>query len=212
MKTLFAFGITFFLLQSGFSQVIDKKAEAILDQVSKKMQSYTSMKIDFTYIMENTSENIREKKSGTILIEGDKYRVTIENQIVVCDGKTVWTYLKDANEVQITEVDPNDETTPNKLLTTYNKNYRPKLIREVAKGGKTIQVIDLTPNKTQSFYKIRLEIDKETSTIVSSTIYDKNGTTFSYVVEKFEENPKIPAGRFTFNPREYPGIIVTDMR
>lgn len=211
MKTL-VFFLGIFYVHLIFSQVVDKKAEAILEVVSQKMKSYNSLKIDFTYIMENTSEKILEKKIGNILIEGDKYRVTIDNQIVICDGKTIWTYLKDANEVQINEVDPNDETTPNKMLTSYNKNYRPKLIKETAKSGKTIQVIDLTPNKTQSFYKIRLEIDKQTSTISSSTIYDKNGTTYSYIVEKLEENPKIPASRFVFNPKDYPGIIVTDMR
>ncbi len=195
-----------------FSQVKDKTAEAILDGVSTKMQSYKTMRIEFTYIMENTAEKIKESKKGSIYIEGDKYRLYIADQLVISDGVTVWTYFKDANEVQINDVDPNDDNTPMKMLTAYNKNYKAKLIKEMPKGGKTIQVVDLTPNKTQSFFKIRLEIDKAAKMVVSSTIYDKNGSTYTYVVDKFHENPNIHPSRFTFNKVDYPGVVITDMR
>ncbi len=194
------------------AQVRDKQAEEILDAVSKKMQAFKTMRIEFTYIMENTDENIKESKQGSIYIEGDKYRLYIADQLIISDGKTLWTYFKDGNEVQINDVDPTDENTPMKMLTAYNENYRAKLIKEMPKGGKTIQIIDLTPNKTQSFFKIRLEIDKSTKILSSSTIYDKSGSTFSYIVEKFHENPNIHQSRFSFNNADYPGVIVTDMR
>ncbi len=194
------------------AQVRDKKAEEILDGVSQKMQAFQTMRIEFTYLMEHSEENIKESKSGSIYIEGDKYRLYIAEQLVICDGKTVWTYFKDANEVQINDVDPDDDNTPMKMLTAYNQNYKAKLIKEMPKGGKTIQVIDLTPNKTQSYFKIRLEIDKLAKMVTSSTIYDKNGSTFTYVVDKFHENPRIHPSRFIFNTADYPGVIITDMR
>lgn len=212
MKKLILFSTLSFFISGIFAQVNDKNAEKILEAVSTKMQSFETMRIEFTYIMENTSEKIKESKTGSIYIQGDKYRLYIAEQMVICDGNTVWTYFKDANEVQINEVDPNDDNTPMKMLTAYNKNYKAKLIKEMPKGGKTIQVIDLTPNKTQSYFKIRLEIDKAQKMVVSSTIYDKNGSTFTYVVDKFHENPNIHPSRFTFNKADYPGVIVTDMR
>lgn len=212
MKKLILFSTLSLFISGIFAQVNDKNAEKILEAVSTKMQSFETMRIEFTYIMENTSEKIKESKTGSIYIQGDKYRLYIAEQMVICDGNTVWTYFKDANEVQINEVDPNDDNTPMKMLTAYNKNYKAKLIKEMPKGGKTIQVIDLTPNKTQSYFKIRLEIDKAQKMVVSSTIYDKNGSTFTYVVDKFHENPNIHPSRFTFNKADYPGVIVTDMR
>lgn len=212
MKKLIFILATLMPLTGINAQVRDKQAEDILDAVSKKMQSFQTMRIEFTYIMENTAENIKESKQGSIYIEGDKYRLYIADQLVISDGKTVWTYFKDGNEVQVNDVDPNDENTPMKMLTSYNKNYRAKLIKEMPKGGKTIQIIDLTPNKTQSFFKIRLEIDKSAKLVSSSTIFDKSGSTFSYVVDRFHENPKIHPSRFTFNNADFPGVIVTDMR
>ncbi len=201
-----------FIFSATQAQVIDKQAEKILEQVSNKMQSLKTMKIEFSYIMENKEENIKETEKGTIYIEGNKYRLHIAQQIIISDGKTIWTYFKDANEVQINDADTNDENTPLNMLTTYNKNYRPKLIREVPKSGRIIQIIDLTPNKSQSFYKIRLEIDKSVNMIVNSAIYDKSGTIFIYTIDKFTENPNIDSSQFTFKRADFPGVVVTDMR
>lgn len=194
------------------TQAQDAKAKAILDRLSEKMNALETMKFKFTYTMQNTEDGINESKSGSIYLKGDKYRLYIEEQLVICDGKVVWTYFKEDNEVQINEVDPNNQNTPNKMLTSYNENYKAKFIKEVPKAGKILQVLDLTPITTQSFYKVRIEIDKSKNMVYSSTIYDKNGSTFTYVVTEFKENPKIFSSRFTFNPDDYPGVLINDMR
>ena len=194
------------------TQAQDAKAKAILDKLSEKMNALETMKFKFTYTMQNTEDGINESKSGSIYLKGDKYRLYIEEQLVICDGETVWTYFKEDNEVQVNEVDPNNQNTPNKMLTSYNENYKAKFIKEVPKAGKILQVLDLTPITTQSFYKVRIEIDKSKNMVYSSTIYDKNGSTFTYVVTEFVENPKIFSSRFTFNPDDYPGVLINDMR
>lgn len=194
------------------AQTGDPAAKKILDAVSAKMKGYETMKFEFTYTMENPKEKIKETKTGSIYIKGDKYRLYIADQIIICDGKTVWTYLKEDNEVQINDVDPNNDNTPNKMLTAYGDNYKPKLIKEMPKAGKIIQVIDLTPIKTRSFYKLRVEIDKAEVMVYSSTIYDKNGSTFTYTMTNFVPNPKVLDSRFTFNKADYPGVTVNDMR
>ncbi|MCX7697710.1 MAG: outer membrane lipoprotein carrier protein LolA [Bacteroidales bacterium] len=211
MKTLFivAFNICFFILQA---QIDDPKSKEILQKLSEKYKSYETMKFEFTFTISNPKNNVNESKNGSIYIKGDKYRLYLDNQIIICDGKTVWTYIKDENEVQINNVDTNNLNTPHKILTAYEKNYRSKFIKEAPMGNKIIQTIDLVPLKTQSFYKIRLEIDKTQGILYRSTIYDKNGSTFSYTITNFLENPKVFESRFTFNEKDYPGVIVNDMR
>lgn len=194
------------------AQVDDPKAREILKKLSDKFSSYNTMKFEFTYAIFNPKNKVNESKKGSIYIKGDKYRMYIDNQIIICDGKTVWTYLKDENEVQINNVDTTNENTPNKILTAYEKNYRAKFIKEVPQANKIIQTIDLVPVQTKSFYKIRLEIDKTNNMLYRSTIYDKNGTTYTYTIENFVENPKVLDSRFTFNPNDYPGVSINDMR
>ena len=138
---------------SSFAQN-DKKATAILDEVSAKTKLYKTIKIDFTYAMDNAKEKIHDKFKGTLLSKGDKYKLTAAGQDVISDGKTMWTYLKDANEVQINNAGEDDDSfTPTKLLSGYSKDYKSKFIEE--KGND--QIIELYPlKKGKTFTKVQL--------------------------------------------------------
>jgi outer membrane lipoprotein-sorting protein len=191
----------------------DKKASDILDQIQTKTQSYTSMKFEFTYSMENKSQGINESMDGVLFIKGDSYRLTIAGQEVICDGETVWTFIKDANEVQINYVEEgNDAITPSKLFTSYNKNYKSKYIKEINENGKAVQVIDLTPIEGRSFSRIELKVEKGLNEILSFTVFDKNGSTYSYKVIRFLHDVPMEADKFIFKQENYPGAEIIDMR
>ncbi|NLL27283.1 MAG: outer membrane lipoprotein carrier protein LolA [Bacteroidales bacterium] len=212
MKTFLLSTLIFaFTLNVAFSQD-NTKADEVLNALSTKLEALETMKFEFSYTMENAAEKINESKSGSIYIKGDKYRLYIADQLIICDGVTIWTILKESKEVQINNVDPKNQNTPNKMLTSYGKNYRAKFIKETPSQGFIMQTIDLTPNTTQSFYKIRLEINKSKNIVYSSTIYDKNGTTYTYLVSNFIENPKVFEHRFTFDKNEYADYEINDMR
>lgn len=190
-----------------------KEAEDILDKVTEQTKSYTSIKIDFTYNMDNPNAKIHESEKGSLLVKNEKYRLNIAGQVVICDGTTVWTYLPDANEVQVNTVeDDEDIITPNRLLTSYNQNYKSKLIREEKKGSTTYQVIELKPNESKSYSNVELTIDKNLLRIMKIAIQDHNGNTFTYNVDDFKPNVLFKVSDFTFDPAEYPGVEVIDMR
>ena len=196
-----------------YAQLDDTKAKTTLDAVSAKMKSYTTMKIEFTYSIVNTKTNVNESKIGTIQVKGSKYRIEIGGQTVICDGTTVWTYLKDENEVNInTASKQEDANNPTTILNNYNANFKPKFIKEVVDGGKQVIIIDMTPIKGKSYYKVRLNIDKVAQQIVSSIIYDKNGSTYTYKISKFTSNVAMDDSLFTFNKANFPGVEVNDMR
>ncbi|HOW32623.1 MAG TPA: outer membrane lipoprotein carrier protein LolA [Bacteroidales bacterium] len=188
----------------------DKKATTILNDLSAKTKSYKSIRIDFAYIMENKKENINDKFTGTLLSKGDKYKLTVAGQDVICDGKTMWTYMKDANEVNINDVDANDDSfTPTKLLTNYTKEYKAKLIEE--KGNN--QVLELYPlAKGKSFTKVKLTVDKALKQVKEFVIFDRGGSTFKYTVNKFITDQAIDDKTFLFNKANHPGVEVIDMR
>jgi outer membrane lipoprotein-sorting protein len=197
------------LVANGFTQT-DKKATDILDEVSAKTKAFKSIKIDFTYAMDNAKQKIHDKFQGTLLSKGDKYKLTAAGQDVISDGKLVWTYLKDANEVQINDVTNDDDSfTPTKLLGGYNKDFKSKFIEE--KGNE--QLIELYPlKKGKSFTKVRLSIDKTKKQITKFMIFDRGGSTFTYFVDKFVTDQAIADAVFTFNKAEHPGVEINDMR
>ncbi len=209
MKKLLTIACLVFFAFSGFSQV-DKKATGILEEVSTKTKAYKTIKIEFTYAMDNDKQKIHDKFKGSLTSKADKYKLTAAGQDVICDGKTIWTFLKDANEVQINNVGEDDDSfTPTKLLSGYNQDYKSKFIEE--KGND--QVIELYPlKKGKSFTKVKLTIDKAKKQISRFVIYDRNGSTFSYIVEKFITDQPLADSMFSFNKAEHPGVDVNDMR
>ena len=209
MKKLIFLVIIAALNMAAFAQS-DKKATAILDEVSVKTKAYKTIKIEFTYSMDNAKQKIHDKFKGTLLSKGDKYKLTAAGQDVISDGKTVWTYLKDTKEVQINNVGEDDDSfTPTKLLSGYSKDFKSKFIEE--KGNE--QYIELYPlKKGKSFTKVQLIIDKSKKQISRFVIYDRNGSTFAYLVDKFVTDQPIADNVFTFNKAEHPGVEINDMR
>ena len=216
MRTIIAVLLTMVLGVHSIAQDAekgDKKSNAILEVLTAKTEAYKSIRVDFTYKMENIEAGIDESTRGTLLVMGNKYNLNISGQEVFCDGETLWTYMADAEEVQVNSLEEAEESiSPNKLLSSYNEDYRSKFIKEDFVYGTTVNIIDLTPIEGKSYFKVRLIIDKEKDQLLEFTIFDKNGSTYSYVINKFEPNIDVSEGAFTFNPADYPGVDVIDMR
>ncbi|PKP00959.1 MAG: hypothetical protein CVU14_06260, partial [Bacteroidetes bacterium HGW-Bacteroidetes-9] len=173
----------------------DKKARAALDEVSAKTKTYSSIRIEFTYKMENTSQKINDSYKGVLISKGDRYKLSFSGQEVISDGKTVWTFLKDANEVQINNVSTDgDSFTPTNLLNTYNDNYKAKLIEENAKH----KVIELVPIQKKNFNNVKVTIENARKMVSSLSIFDKNGSVYTYQVNKFESNLPYTDNSFVF--------------
>ncbi len=191
----------------------DKKSNKIMDDFTVKTESYKSFQAEFTYKMENEEAGIDESKDGVLTVEGDKYNLKIAGQEVISDGETIWTYIEDAEEVQVNEVEEGDDAiTPNNLLTAYNKDYKSNFVKEAFVYGTSAYIIDLKPSEGKSFSKVRLTIDKEKMQILDITIFDKNGSTYSYVISKFIPNIEIADGLFYFDTNNFPDVDVVDMR
>jgi outer membrane lipoprotein-sorting protein len=194
----------------------DAKAKAILDEVSAKNKTYSSIKASFSYNLENKDAKINETQEGSISIKGKKYRLEIAGQEVISDGKSVWTFLKDANEVQInTAEEPADDAiTPTNIFTIYEKGFKYKYEGEKTENGKAVFVINLNPIdvKGKPYHTVKLSIDKASKQINSIKVLSKDGNNYTYTVKSFTPNAEMPESTFTFNTAKYPKVEVIDLR
>lgn len=193
----------------------EKKAKDILDASNKKLKSVKTLKTDFT--LELLGGGVNDKKKGTFLMKGDKYRVDINNKemVMMTDNKTSWTYLKQVNEVQVTDYDANSQTlSPAKLLTNfYDKEYNYKYAGLRKIEGKTCHVIELKPRSSdKQFSKVELAIDKEDNTIVGGQIWEKNGNQYRYTLTNYKTNIPLKDELFSFSTKEFPGASEVDLR
>jgi outer membrane lipoprotein carrier protein len=204
--------VTIFSFQS---QKSDPAAKAILDGVSAKFKTYKSVQSNFSLKIEDNKGKVQGVKKGVVYMKGQKYRVSVTGQEVFSDGKNIWTFDKAANEVTITQFDPGANTiTPQKLFTNfYDKDFLYKLNGEKQEGGKTIQEIEMTPtDKTKSFHKVYVSVDKQTKTIASTKVLDKSGNKYTYTVSSLNGNANVPDAMFVFDKSKYPGVEEVDLR
>ena len=184
----------------------------ILDAMSTKYKNIPAFTADFSYIMENDEESIDEKFEGKITVKSGKYKLNTGGQEIYNDGIYVWTYLKDDNEVTISEYDDTEEEiTLSNIFSIYKEGYKYLFIESKENG--TLDIVDLVPeDRDKTYFKIRMEIKKPSRELKNFRIYDKNGTKYLYKINTFKENSVIQDSDFKFNQKNYPGVEVVDFR
>lgn len=195
----------------------DQKAKAILDEVSAKTKSYKTIVSSFVYSVEGKDKKVSDKQEGNIWLKGSKYKVEIAGQVIICDGKTIWTYLKESNEVQINSVEnreSEDKITPSNMFTMYEKGFKYEFVKEEPKGGETAQIIKLFPldPKKKSYHTATVTINKGKKQVQTMKINGKDGNTTTYMLKKLTPNTDLPDNMFNFDKSKYPGVEVIDLR
>jgi len=216
MKKLSLLIIALFCTSLVFGQN-DPAAQKLLSGLSKKYHSYHTVQVNFILKAINQQQQTTINEKGDLIVEpkSNKYRITMKDQVMISDGKQQWHILKEEEEVQLTEVEAEQETSisPANMLTFYNKGFKYVSAKDEGAAGKQLSVVDLTPeDNTKSFFKVRLRIDKSANQIYDVTIFDKSGTKYSYAIQTVLPNVKITAKTFIFDKGDYPNMEVVDLR
>ena len=199
--------LIFLLLPSFlFSQ---DRANEILNKVSQKTASYSSIEAHFINTIINEKAGINESQNGVLYLQGNLYRLELEEQTIISDGESNWIHLIDEEEVQITEIDEEEESmSPSKMFTIYQEGYKNQFVSETNSN----YIIDLIPIESGSFIKIELRINKKEMRIAGFTLFDKNGGSYAYDVQLFKENQTFEQGFFQFNTSAHPNVDLIDLR
>lgn len=202
------------LLTAGYFTInaqTDPKAKTILDDLSAKTKAYTSVKAEFTFVTEKKDKS-KDTQNGKIQIKGAKYKLEIPGHEIYCDGKTVWDFIKDANEVQVKDMETNsdDAINPSTIFTIYEKGYKYKFDSEDA-TNQTLSLFPINPDK-KKFHTVKLTIDKTKKQIAGIKMLMKDGSTQTWTIKGFTVNTTIPDADFAFDPKAHAGVSVEDLR
>jgi len=196
------------------SHAQDAKAKAVLDKLSAKVKAMNAIGANFVFTMNDAKGASKGSKSGKFLMQGNKFRVNMSAQQIICDGRTLWTYLVSDKEVQVSNYDANSQSiSPAKLFSgSYTKDY--KYVYGGAKtiAGKAVDVIELTPVNSKSFKKILLYVDQKSSMVTGGIMYDKTGSSYGYTISGVTPNAKVSSTDFSFDAKANPGVEVVDLR
>ena len=197
-----------------WAQNTDGGATELMRAVSDKYQAYNAMKFHYTLKVTKDNKTLNSSQ-GDFALRGNRYRASYGGQEFFCDGTTIWNYQKSTNEVSIYEYDPEDDENlmnPQRILKDWEKQFRAKFIRDEFVNNVSVSLVDMTPKVSQSFYRIRLFVNKSNRQIVRIAIYEKDNTIYTYYIEQFNSNATFPDNYFAFDKSKYPGVEVNDMR
>ena len=84
----------------------DDRGRALVRSLSAKIAFYASYEVLFTADMDGEFDGVQ----GRIVVSGDRYRVEVNGSELYCDGKLLYTFRADEDEVTIERPDPGDRS------------------------------------------------------------------------------------------------------
>jgi outer membrane lipoprotein-sorting protein len=208
-----------FLLSSLFvgAQDQDPKAKVILDEVSKATKTYKTILADVIFTEYGKDKKVIGKpQNWKVQVKGQKFRLEIPGTVIVCDGKTLWNYNKDAKEVTIKNFDASsDEQNPSKIFTMYENGYKYKYDKEKKVGVVNCHAIDLYPvvkPEKKKFHTVKIFIDKVKKQVVQLKMMMKDGGVQEYLVKTMKVNTDMADTIFVFDTKGFKADQINDER
>lgn len=206
----------FSLLSFGANAQITHASQGRLDEnateVLKKAAARFDKNVSFTVTMTVLDSKKQQKahQSAQVRYNKGKYRLTLPDQELICDGTTVWHWNKSAKEVTINNMvdDDIDLLNPGRLLAGYGKSFKAKYIRTDDDGT---AIVDLQPRSTRSYHKIRLFINEEDGLLRRMEVHKYDSGRENYDISDFKRAANA-ASQFTFDAAKHPDVEVIDMR
>ena len=193
----------------------DAKSRAILDKMIQQAKGYTSFQAAFTSRLQSKQDGLDVKQSGTIKVKGKKFHLVLDDNTIISDGATLWTYSSEMNEVSINDPSEMDQDLdPSTLFTRYESGFKSQFVEEKTENGATVQVLKLFPTDParRAFHTVILHVDKASSEPRMVKILYKDGNEVTYTLTKFTPNVALDDGLFRFDKAKYPGVEVNDLR
>ena len=181
------------------------KAQTYIDKMQNKFKSAGAFSANFSYQNDGGGA-----MSGSITVKGNKFRLKTVGQEIFNNGKEVATYVKEINEVNISNFDPSEgDLSPAKIYSFDKKSYKSNLLSDTG----NLAVIEMQPTaKNVQVQKITMKLDKASNEVREWTIQNKNGKKQNFKVTKLNLKIAVEDKTFNFDKKAYPGVEVNDLR
>lgn len=190
----------------------DPQAIKILDKFSSAALASPSVSMKFRLITINQMENINDTINGSIIMAKDQFKLDLPDNTTWFNGSATWNYLKAEKEVTITKPDKKDDSfmsRPSAIFSIYKKGYKTRYVEDNANSS----IVDLYPDDIKSdLVRIRLSIGKSGTDLIGAEYKRKDGIVVFLVVKEYNLKIKPEPGTFTFNPQNFKGVEIIDMR
>lgn len=180
-------------------------AKSVLDKASASFKKCPSVAIGYTVSMSGDSEK------GTITLQGQKFRNQLSNMTIWFDGKTMWSYNKENEEVNVTTPSSAQvaKINPYAFLGIYKKGYK------IAFGKNTKQYFEviLTAQDTKtSIQKLTVHINRTNYQPMYVAMSNQKTGNMVITINSYKKGSKQADSAYQFNKKKYQNAEVIDLR
>ena len=176
-------------------------AKQVLDKTAATVSNKTGVSASFTIKGNNMNA------SGTIAIKGKKFHASTPQATIWFDGKTQWTYVKDNDEVNVSN--PTDAElaaiNPYNFIYMYKKGYTYTMTK---KGGNFEVHLKATGKKGIS--EMYILVNQKSYTPSQIRMKQQKGWT-TIDIKNFKK-ANMADGTFRFNSKDFPSAEIIDLR
>lgn len=183
-------------------------AEAIVRLMVDQVKSHKNVEMVFSYQISPDGKNFSDNEKGHAWLQGEAYKIEMAEQQTISDGKTIWSYLVDDEEVMVSNASDGTNNTPLKLLTSLDESYVATLSGIDTEGIATVELA----NPKGQYKRVTLKINTKKTELKSADIYMEDGSKVVINVEEMKFNQKLDDKFFTFDTKKHPNVDVIDMR
>jgi outer membrane lipoprotein-sorting protein len=204
------------LLCLGVSVHVDaQSAKSVLDKTAATFTEKGAVKAEFVikHFLGQTQNG--QPMTGSILLNGKKFKLNAEGITTWFDGKTQWTFVPENEEVNVTE--PTDEElqsiNPYTFLNFYKKGYKYKFGNTKSFQGKNIyEVVLIAKSQKQDIKQVVLFVEKSTHQLMQIKFRQGTNNWMSITVTSFKGGQKVSDSTFSFDKKDAPNAEIIDLR
>lgn len=192
-----------------------QNAKAILDKASEAFLKSGGVTANFTLNTKEKGSNQIFSQDGTAHMKGDKFKIEIPDAITWFDGKTQWIYMKDVEEVNISNPTGAElqAISPSILFSIYKVGYDLKYNGENSINGKTVLEVELNAqNKKNELKKVLVYVNKSDNTFAKIVLYDSNNMENTLIINSYKTNSLLTDKFFVFDKKDFPDAEIVDLR
>lgn len=189
-------------------------ARKVLDEIAARFTKQGGVKA--TFKADNfTHGNLQGNASGTMYLQGNKFRMVTPDMTTWYNGETQWSYIKANEEVNVSTptAEEQQNINPYTFINLYKKGYDLRLKETSLRGKPSYEITLTSQNKQEKLHTIILDIDKNSRELMCIRIQQERKEQWARIsIQQFHTGQSFSPKDFEFDPALYPEAEIIDLR
>ena len=192
-----------------FAQKGAGEANDVLDRALAVLKADVPVRMDYTYRALDEDGEVLLQDKGIMYMDNGRYALLMQDMKVWCDGTTQWSYMREVDEVYVTDA-ASDEA----------QNLSPLYIMEHYRAGRAVSlvvdgvvaVVTLQPMADDGTESVELHISNSDNRLVKMVIYMPGQGSVEVLLDGYAAKCGADDDVFTCPLDDYRAAEIIDMR